>query len=90
VETWSLAPNHKEEIMPIITLIQTWKKLILISATLYIPCIALTYFLLQQQNQAISFAAAILIWGSYLIHASLFPPTTNSRSLLDQKERLLF
>ena len=76
--------------MPLFTQINSWKKLLLVSITLYIPCIAIIMYLSIEQNTAIAFCVMTLVWASYMIHIMLISPSTTLPSPLEREEPLLF
>ena len=76
--------------MPLFTQINTWKQLLLVSFTLYIPALAIILYLTAEQNTALMFAVTTLTWISYMVHLMLISPPTTSPSPLDREEPLLF
>ena len=77
--------------MPLITLIQSWKTFALVSATLYLPCLALTIYLSVQQNAALLAVMAVLAWFSYTVHIMLVSsPAISHLHRDDDETRVLF
>ncbi len=76
--------------MPLFTQINSWKKLLLISTTLYAPCLAVILYLAIEQSTAIAFGATTLAWASYMIHLMLISPPTTLPSPLEREQPLLF
>lgn len=76
--------------MPLFTLINSWKKLLLISATLYIPTLVIITYLSVEQSTALAFGATALAWASYMVHLMLISPPTTLPSPLEREQLLLF
>ena len=76
--------------MPLFTQINSWKKLLLVSATLYIPSLVTIMYLTIEQNTAIAFCVTTLAWVSYMIHLMLISPPCSLPSPLEREEPLLF
>jgi len=76
--------------MPLFTQINSWKKLLLVCATLYVPGLVIITYLTIEQSTAIVFGATTLAWASYMIHLMLISPPTTLPSPLKREQPLLF
>jgi len=76
--------------MPLFTQINSWKKLLLVCATLYVPGLVIITYLTIEQSTAIAFGATTLAWASYMIHLMLISPPTTLPSPLKREQPLLF
>lgn len=76
--------------MPLFTQINSWKQLFYVSLTLYIPALAILFYLSKEQNDAMAFVVTTLAWISYIIHLMLISPATTLPSPAKREEPLLF